>query len=323
MQVLELPSCDFSTELDAGFARRGAGVDATRSGGWPWGAYCFLRVSDLVDGEMADDRHVGCSVAFAQPGLVFVEDDVEHPVQLVFDPPRAADGRGGGLGREPRRGDIIAGLETAAVLQLSLACDPDDRGDVGQAQFAGETPLAAEPVDLARDRDGTSLDSAMTLVDVDDTGMEGRLGVLEEPFDLVAQGRLVGLDGQKIVGADLTHRLCDGAAAGDRVDGHDRVLEAAANRSSSAGMAVNSLDLPATASCPSARRLAVANAETTCRGALSWPRSWLRREVLPSMVTSSGRSGQQALTQLVKQAENNAGLIRFIMIVSQRPLGMP
>jgi len=25
----------------------------------------------------------------------------------------------------------------------------------------------------------------------------------------------------------------------------------------------------------------------------------------------------------VKQAENNAGLIRFIMIVSQRPLGTP
>src|SRR5208283_5303588 len=140
LQVLEVPSGDFSTKLDAGFARGGAGFGAAASCGWPWGAFGFLRGSDLIDGEMADDRHVGCAVALAQPGLVLVEDDVEHPVQLVFDPPMAADGCGGGLGRERRRGDIIAGLETAAILQLGLAFDPYDRGDVGQPQLAGEPP---------------------------------------------------------------------------------------------------------------------------------------------------------------------------------------
>jgi len=36
------------------------------------------------------------------------------------------------------------------------------------------------------------------------------------------------------------------------------------------------------------------------------------------MARSSGRWAQQARTQLVKQAENKAGLIQFIMIVSQR-----
>lgn len=44
-----------------------------------------MRGSDLIDGEVADHRHVGCAVALAQPGLVFVEDDVENPVQSVFD----------------------------------------------------------------------------------------------------------------------------------------------------------------------------------------------------------------------------------------------
>lgn len=57
-----------------------------------------------------------------------------------------------------------------------------------------------------------------------------------------------------------------------------------ASRSSSAGMAVNSLDLPATASRPSTWPPLVVKAETRCCGALSWPRSSRRREVLPPMV---------------------------------------
>ena len=64
-----------------------AGIDAARSGGWARGACCFLCGSDLIDGEMTHDRHVGCAVALAQAGLVFVEDDVEHPMQPVFDGP--------------------------------------------------------------------------------------------------------------------------------------------------------------------------------------------------------------------------------------------
>jgi|SRR5579859_665743 len=80
-----------------------------------------------------------------------------------------------------------------------------------------------------------------------------------------------------------------------------------ASRSSSSGIAVISLLLSATASCPSTSRLVVANAETRWSGGSPAPRSWLRREVFPSIATSSGRSGQQARTQSVKQAENSTG----------------
>lgn len=78
-----------------------------------------------------------------------------------------------------------------------------------------------------------------------------------------------------------------------------------------------------TASWPSTSLLVVAKAETRCRGALSSPRSWLRRQVLPSMAIRSGRSGQASRTQAVKTAENNAGLTRFMSKVSQRPVGTP
>jgi hypothetical protein len=88
-------------------------------------------------------------------------------------------------------------------------------------------------------------------------------------------------------------------------------------------MAVVSLALSGTASWPSTRRAVVAKAETRCSGGVPVARSWLRREVLPSMATNSGRSGQDARTQAVKAAANRPGLMRFINCVSQRPPGTP
>ena len=88
-------------------------------------------------------------------------------------------------------------------------------------------------------------------------------------------------------------------------------------------MAVVSFALSGTASWPSTRRLVVAKAETRWSGALPGARSWLRREVLPSMATRSGLSGQVSRTQAVKAAENRPGSMRFIRMVSQRPPGTP
>jgi len=56
-----------------------------------------------------------------------------------------------------------------------------------------------------------------------------------------------------------------------------------ARRSSSSGMAVISLDLAAQACRPSTRRCRLAQADTRCSGLRSRARSWVRREVLPSM----------------------------------------
>ena len=100
-------------------------------------------------------------------------------------------------------------------------------------------------------------------------------------------------------------------------------LRPAASFSSSTGMAVVSLLLPSTASCPSTRRLLVAKAQTRCSAARPFERSWLRRTVLPSNAIVSGGSGQQARTQSMKQAENSCGSIRFIIMLSHRPLGTP
>ena len=93
--------------------------------------------------------------------------------------------------------------------------------------------------------------------------------------------------------------------------------------SSSAGMATISLDFAATATCPNTSRCRAAKAETMWIGSLAFFLEPERREVLPSMATWSGPSGQVSRTQDVKAPENSAGSMRFIRMVSQRSPGTP
>ena len=53
-------------------------------------------------------------------------------------------------------------------------------------------------------------------------------------------------------------------------------------------------------------------------------RSWLRREVLPSIATrATPASGRCSFAQAVKQAVNRSGSTRFITTRSQSSQGMP
>ena len=227
------------------------------------------------------------------------------------DAPMAAHGLSRTLCREPGRGDIVAGLEAAAVGKLGVRFDADDRRDVRQAQLARKAPLAIEPVDFRDDAHAALLDASMALVEIDECVDPRRGG--ESALDLGAQGRLIGFDRQQIVGALVHDRPRDLGVGGDGVDGDERARQRAAfgKAIEPEGMAESSLLLPSTASWPSTRRLVVAKAETRCSGALSSARSWLRREVFPSMAMSSGRSGHVSRTQAVKAEENNTGSTRI------------
>src|SRR5215212_959734 len=68
---------------------------------------------------------------------------------------------------------------------------------------------------------------------------------------------------------------------------------AAASRPRSVGIAFCSQDLSATASWPSTRRSLVAKAETRWSACLPVPQSWLRREVLPLILSLSKDDGDQ------------------------------
>src|SRR3546814_16595384 len=113
---------------------------------------------------MPDDGHVPGAMALAEAGLVFLEDGVEDPVEAVFDAPVSAHGACGVFGGEACGGDVVAGVEAAAVPQFGARGDAHDGGGTGQAKFAGEAARAGEPVGLARDVDAALLDADMALV---------------------------------------------------------------------------------------------------------------------------------------------------------------
>ena len=100
-------------------------------------------------------------------------------------------------------GDVIAGVEPGAVLQLGPRFDFDDGARVAKPDLAGKAPVAVEPVDLAHDGDGAGLDAAVALV-VIDVDLDLALGGgFEGGLDVGLEGRLVAFDGEQVVGAEL------------------------------------------------------------------------------------------------------------------------
>ena len=91
------------------------------------------------------------------------------------------------------------GVEAAAVLEFGPALYLDDAGNAGQTQLARETAGTVEPADLVGHRHATPLDAPVPLVEIVQP-LLCRFGVGEQGLDLAPQGRLVGFDGQNIVG---------------------------------------------------------------------------------------------------------------------------
>lgn len=77
------------------------------------------------------------------------------------------DGRGARGHRSG--GDKISCVAAAAVLQFGPGLHPDDGDAAGQAEFAGKASIPFEPVDFTRGGDDGLLDTAVGLVEVNDS----------------------------------------------------------------------------------------------------------------------------------------------------------
>jgi hypothetical protein len=66
----------------------------------------------------------------------------------------AAHRLAGPLGVEAGRGDVVAGFRMRLAGAFDAGMDPDDAGDLRQAEFAGEATVAGQPIDLLQDADG-------------------------------------------------------------------------------------------------------------------------------------------------------------------------
>src|SRR5271157_1059346 len=96
-----------------------------------------------------DDGDILWSIILARSRVVFVEDDIERPVQMVFYAPMGSIDLQHALGREPfGEGDIVHPAGGLSFAQPPLGFDASERGEAGKGRrirgrrdYAGAPPL--------------------------------------------------------------------------------------------------------------------------------------------------------------------------------------
>ena len=161
---------------------------------------------------MLDRREVGGRVIGAQAAFVVAEDHVHDPVQAVFDAPMIADDGAEAFGRQIERGDVEARISLALAVELAQAVQDDDAGE------ARPGVALAQPVNVVDHGGGARLEAAVLAVDgliAADRRVLEAVGPLlgDEEIDVAAQGALVALQGEHVVGALVADLCGDGALA--------------------------------------------------------------------------------------------------------------
>ena len=104
----------------------------------------------------------------------------------ALDAPMVARTPGDAFDVEVRGGDIVAGVEAAAIGVFDACVDLDDGLDVLEARLARIASLGPDPVDLAGGGVGARLDPAMSLLD---------RGLADEFVDLADVGSCINVSG--------------------------------------------------------------------------------------------------------------------------------
>src|SRR5260221_392714 len=166
-----------------------------------------MGTQDVVS-EASDDGEIFRRVVLARAGVVFVEDNIERPMELVFDAPvRADDCCKLGRREHPGEGHVAHGSLAPTVRAGSLGFDAADRLQ------AGEVRAARQPA-CRQDRGSAPFDPAVRpLLGLEEgklaRGREAGLGGSEERsvVGLEPQGQKQKL--RKIVPAVLIARVAN------------------------------------------------------------------------------------------------------------------
>ena len=195
-----------------------------------------------------------------------MEDDVEHPVEPVFDAPMGADCGGEGLGIKVDGREVIAPFRAFAALPFDMIFDHGNHREMGKMGFIRIATVGKQPLCVVTEAVAAFFDAAMIGVG-GGVRRQGHIGGLigKERHDIGKQRRTVALQREQIISAARHDGLGNRGLCSDRIDGDERTVSF--SRSSSNGIAVISLNFASTASWPSTSRWRDAQAETMCSGA--------------------------------------------------------
>ena len=153
-----------------------------------------------TDSGVPDDRHVLGTMSFSDACQIFLEGDVEDPVQGIFDLPMCAYGPGGLFGGQGARGNVVATIMCAVCLMLDAGLDLDDGSDLGKAMFSGEAASSGYPINGVGDLVAALLNVPVVFIVLDITVDQAFGWCVKEVLDLAMECGLVLLDRQKVAG---------------------------------------------------------------------------------------------------------------------------
>src|SRR4051795_5236156 len=175
---------------------------------------------DQVERDALDQCHVARTIIRAQALVVVAEDDIQNPMDRIFNRPMTPDGFQELVRRQGPRGDVVAGERRDLAAPHDRALHGGDRLEPRPGRFA------AEPGRGRRHRAAAGLLTPVRGLRALAALHRLRCRPLERRLDPGQQLGLVGLDRQQVVGSGLDDPLGDRPIAAGRVDRHQRALEA-------------------------------------------------------------------------------------------------
>src|SRR5579883_2390356 len=179
-----------------------------------------LLLTQKIEREMTQDGKVLSGMALADAALILVEGDIQHPMDLILDPPmapsRLPERFGGQVGAE----QVVPALAAALVAEAPFGFDHANRLQ------ARPLMLLLQPrqhVGIGDHPTPSDFDPSVALVHapilVDNHVLDGlRLGVRKHPDHVGVEGFLILLECQDVVSPLLDNLSGDLALAAHRVD---------------------------------------------------------------------------------------------------------
>src|SRR5215831_17107019 len=166
-------------------------------------------LSHDVESHVAQDGEIVGSVVEAISGLILIHNDVEAPMESIFDAPMGTHDIGEALGGQGCAEKVIG------CLGRGLGGEFTDADDFADGRQSGPLMPLLEPSDIGRDEGGAGFDPTVIAIDrlIGGGGCSLKLWVVEELFDIGMQRALVAFERQGVIALLIDDLLGDVALA--------------------------------------------------------------------------------------------------------------
>src|SRR5262249_10135855 len=178
-------------------------------------------LSHDIESHVAQDGEIVGSIVEAISGLILVHNDVEAPMEPIFDAPMGTHYIREALGGQGCAEKVIG------CLSRGLGGEFTDADDFADGRQSGPLMPLLEPSDIGRDEGDAGFDPTVIAIDrlIGGGGCSLKLWVVEELFDIGMQRALVAFERQGVIALLIDDLLGDVALAVEGINRHGAAFQ--------------------------------------------------------------------------------------------------